>query len=123
MRALLLMSCSALALAVGACVGPQQRAANIAQMCGADGAGWSMTAAPANAQTYRDAAGPRGARQLRRHWPFHEYWFRSSEGQTRLCNVNPDWREPCVNNQYVVEFHESVAGPVNDGEDDIICVD
>lgn len=123
MRAFLLMSCSGFALAVSACAGPQQRAENIANMCGADVEGWSMTAAPANAQAYRDAAGPDAARHLRRRWPFHEYWFRSSAGKTRLCNVNPDWHEACVDNQHAFEFHDSAAGPVNDGEDEVICVD
>lgn len=123
MRAFLLMSCSVVALAVGACVGPQQRAENIAGMCGAGGEGWSMTAAPENAQAYRDVAGATAARYLRRRWPFHEYWFRSSAGQTLVCNVNPDWHEPCADNQYAAQFRDSASGPVKEDEEGAICVD
>lgn len=123
MRTLLLLGCSALALGLAACVTPERRAANTAAMCDASSARWTTIAPPANAEAYRAAAGPRGARHLRRRWPFHEFWFRSTDGKTTLCNVNPDWREACVDNQYAVLFHDSAAGPVKEEDFGAICID
>lgn len=90
---------------------------------------WVQIPEPEHAQAYRDAwtRGAAGHEPFRRayvapRWPADEFWFRHTNGATKLCTGNPFHREDRCGAGSTVDFTEGEGGLVPTNYSDPVCI-
>ena len=123
------VSILAAALALSACAtfstAPEAANVKVRELCYVEREPqWVQIAPPEDAQMFRDAwaSGAEGQSYQTPRWPEDEFWFRNSDGATRLCTGNPFYHEERCGAGTTMDFTESQNGLAASGLNEPICI-